>query len=206
MQEGVPVDGDVITGEAAFEWMRQNPDDVVPLLVEKLWPVGMAAFYLAAVFCAAMSTADGLLHFSAASIAYDLGVVLRGLPVTEQQLRRTIPIVTAGAGVVAWLLALLKPGVVYALFAFGIALPASTCAAPLFRILSDRVPRWSAVGGAIAGLIACATSFAYAWIRAGTPTAWGYYLVHPYLHPYVLGIIAAAIVVAAGVLSRRTTR
>lgn len=185
--------------QTAYSWFLGHPDLVIPKLIETMWPIWASAIYLAAIFCAIMSTTDGIMHLAGAVIGSD---VVRGWvkpTISERGVFRVIWVATLIFGILGWLFALYPVAPVLENFAFAISVPSAALAGPLLGVFWKRITRYGALTGMIVGagftiidnFYSC---FATNW-TPGKMLSFGYFIPpFEWIHPWVMGVVLSLVV------------
>ncbi|HIU64569.1 MAG TPA: sodium:solute symporter family protein [Candidatus Avacidaminococcus intestinavium] len=164
---------------AAFPDLK-NPELALPLAMKELMPFGVAAFALAAIFAAEVSTADAVLYMLSSSIAKDLYKTFLKPEITDKELLSFSRKVTVAAGVAGVLLALWMPNIITALQIFYSLMTVSIAAPFLIGLFAERASTNGAVLAAVTGVV---TMLGFQFLNNGQ----GLWL----FNPATLGILAS---------------
>jgi len=146
-----------------------KPEDLVYVgMVLKVIPSGLIGFFLAAMFAATMSAIDTTFNIDSSIISRDLYGGLINRKATDKQIFFVGKISTVILGIITIITAVIYAGselgifnlmVVYvSLFAMPIGIPMA------FGLVFKSLPRWSAVGAIILGLLTSALAkFLFGW-------------------------------------------
>lgn len=160
-----------------------NPELALPLAMKELMPFGVAAFALAAIFAAEVSTADAVLYMLSSSIAKDLYKTFLRPDISDHDLLNFSRKVTVAAGVAGVLLALWMPNIITALQIFYSLMTVSIAAPFLVGLFAERASTKGASTAAIIGII---IMLGFQFFNNGQ----GLWL----LNPPTLGIMASVLV------------
>lgn len=154
-----PLVNETISGYAF--WMKLGPhpvaeymvDLIIPYEIRALWPPWAAAIYLAAIFCAIMSTCDGILHMMGAALGNDVVRAWIKRDISERGVYKIITIATFVIGVIAMIIALRPFAPILEQFAFAVGGTAGLMAAPMLGLFWKRVGRGAVIAGMVAGFV-----------------------------------------------------
>ncbi|MEG1726550.1 MAG: sodium:solute symporter family protein [Acidaminococcaceae bacterium] len=138
---------------AAFPQL-ENPELALPMAMKELMPFSIAAFALAAIFAAEVSTADTVLFMLATSISKDLYKTFFNPEVSEPDLLRFSRRATVVCGVVGVIVALFMSNIITALQIFYSLMTVSLGAPFLFGLFCDKASTQGAFISASAGVVA----------------------------------------------------
>ena len=169
-----------------------NPDAVVPLVVNELFPQWFVFLFLFAILAAAMSTASALFHSAGASIGRD--VCEKGIlkECSEKKSIKITRIATLGIVIATLIISLNPPDVVAIMTAFFFGLMACTFLAPYTLMLYwKKTSRMGAWAGMLGGFIF--TMLWYIFVYAKTSSQiFGTLLISDYkinlLDPLFIGV------------------
>ena len=129
-----------------------DPEMAFPYAVKNLLPVGLSMIIIGAVYAAIMSTVDTILLTVGIHVSNDFIGVIK--PISEKKKLILARLSTLAIGLVALVMALIRPAGIMSIYIFyGVTLP-SFIAAPLFAgYFWKRATKEGAIASSVAGLV-----------------------------------------------------
>ncbi|SHI93668.1 sodium:solute symporter family protein [Propionispora hippei] len=145
----------VILGMAAFVTLPQltERDLALPTVMKECMPFWASALALAAIFSAEISAADAVLYMITTAFTKDLYKTFVNPSIADEKLLRINRVVTAVAGLIGVLLAIVLPNIIAALSIFYSLMSVSLTAPLLFGLFSRRPSTAAAFLTALTGIV-----------------------------------------------------
>lgn len=139
-------------GFAAFPGLTER-ELALPIIMKECMPFWASTVALAAIFSAEVSAADAVLYMITTSFTQDLYKTFINPAISDKSLLSLNRVVTAAAGLIGVLLALLLPDIITALSIFYSLMSVSLTAPLLFGLFSKRPSTMAAFASALSGIV-----------------------------------------------------
>ncbi|MBU2700818.1 SSS family solute:Na+ symporter [Sporomusaceae bacterium BoRhaA] len=139
-------------GFAAFPGLTER-ELALPMIMKECMPFWASAVALAAIFSAEVSAADAVLYMITTSFTQDIYKTFINPAISDKRLLSLSRVVTAAAGLIGALLALLLPDIITALSIFYSLMSVSLTAPLLFGLFSKRPSTTAAFASALSGIV-----------------------------------------------------
>jgi len=138
-------------GFAAFPGLTER-ELALPMIMKECMPFWASAVALAAIFSAEVSAADAVLYMITTSFTQDIYKTFINPAISDKSLLSLSRVVTAAAGLIGVLLALLLPDIITALSIFYSLMSVSLTAPLLFGLFSKQPSTTAAFASALSGI------------------------------------------------------